>query len=107
MPRDPRADPLIERAKLRCPGCRIAWRLDGWKHRSPANSECVAKEERAELRAIAKELRENERERIEMKRALQAVVNGVIYLGTMWWAGVVFMTTGVDITEPAEENHAD
>jgi len=52
--RDPRADPLIERAKQRCEGCRIAWRLDGWKHRSPANSECTAKEDRAELREIAK-----------------------------------------------------
>ncbi|WP_256508378.1 hypothetical protein [Bradyrhizobium barranii] len=42
-----------------------------------------------------------------MKRALQAVMNGFVYVGTMWWAGVVLMATGVDITEPAEENHAD
>jgi len=52
--RDPRVDPLIARAKQRCTGCQIAWRLDRCKHRSPANSECTAKEERAELREIAK-----------------------------------------------------
>jgi hypothetical protein len=41
-----------------------------------------------------------------MKRAFQAVMNGIAYLGNLWWSGVVFMATGVDITEPAEENHA-
>jgi hypothetical protein len=42
-----------------------------------------------------------------MKRAFKAVMNGITYLGNLWWAGVVLMATGVDITEPAEENHAD
>lgn len=53
MPRPPEVDGLIASAKLQCKGCRIAWRLDGWKHRKPASSICTAQPIRQKLRDIA------------------------------------------------------
>lgn len=35
-----------------------------------------------------------------MKHLLDAVMSGIAYLANGWWAGVVYMLTGEDITEP-------
>ncbi|WP_396604832.1 hypothetical protein ACFLEY_22155 [Bradyrhizobium sp. YCK136] len=56
MPRDPRVDPLIAEAQRQCEGCRLAWRLDGWKHRKPMPIICTAQSIRQELRDIAAQL---------------------------------------------------
>lgn len=37
-----------------------------------------------------------------MRRALHAVFRGIVYALNFWWAGVVYMAAGVDITEPEE-----
>jgi hypothetical protein len=39
-----------------------------------------------------------------LKRAFQAVMNGVSYLANVWWSGVVYMTAGIDPTKPLEVN---
>ncbi|CAN7381220.1 hypothetical protein LJR220_003390 [Bradyrhizobium sp. LjRoot220] len=49
-----RVSSLKRMAELRCEGCRLSWRLDGWKHREPMPIECQAKEERQQLRDIAR-----------------------------------------------------
>jgi len=56
---------LIDRAKDRCEGCRLSWRLDlrhggGWKHREPMPIECTAQTERQQLRDIAARSRARE-----------------------------------------------
>jgi hypothetical protein len=56
MPRDPKIDVLIAQAQQQCEGCRLAWRLDKWKHRKPMAIECTAKPIRQELRDIAAQL---------------------------------------------------
>lgn len=43
---------LVELAKYKCDGCRLSWRLDGWRHREPMPIECTAKTERKRLREI-------------------------------------------------------
>jgi hypothetical protein len=42
-----------------------------------------------------------------MKRTFKAVMSGIAYAANFWWAGVVYMVTGIDITDPAEESRAD
>jgi hypothetical protein len=37
-----------------------------------------------------------------MKRAFKAVMNGVAWAANFWWAGVVYMVAGIDITDPEE-----
>lgn len=48
-------DEIVARAKERCEGCRLSWRLKGWKHQEPMPIECMAKEERSQLRDPAKD----------------------------------------------------
>ncbi len=62
MPRDSRVDPLIEYARLHCEGCRVAWRLDGWMHRTKPKIECTVQPIRQKLRDIAAECRRKEKE---------------------------------------------
>lgn len=37
-----------------------------------------------------------------MKRAFKAVMSGIAYAANFWWAGVAYMVTGIDITDPEE-----
>lgn len=37
-----------------------------------------------------------------MRRALNATLRGIRYALNFWWAGVVYMSIGIDITEPEE-----
>lgn len=48
---------LIRVAADRCGGCRVSWRLHGWRHGQPLPIECTAKAERQALRDIAKAAR--------------------------------------------------
>lgn len=61
---------LIRRATDKCAGCRTAWRLDGWIHRSSKRPrvECIAKGERQELRDIASAARNAQSEGASRKR---------------------------------------
>ncbi|SDK44006.1 hypothetical protein [Bradyrhizobium ottawaense] len=38
-----------------------------------------------------------------MKRLFHAVMNGISTVANYWWAGVIYMAAGIDITEPHEE----
>lgn len=51
--RDQRVDDLKHTARSRCEGCRLSWRLDGWRHREPMPITCTAQKERQGLRDIA------------------------------------------------------
>lgn len=37
-----------------------------------------------------------------MKRLIKAVISGISTAAHYWWAGVIYMAAGVDITDPAE-----
>lgn len=51
---------LVHTAAARCEGCRLSWRLEGWRHREPVPIECTAKEQRQALRDIAASARKTE-----------------------------------------------
>lgn len=50
-----RSTDIARQAREKCEGCRLSWRLRGWRHGEPIPMECRAKSERQQLRDIAQQ----------------------------------------------------